>query len=176
MFLSKNSSKSQKAFTLLEIVFSSFIVMILTGIVFVSFRGGAATNDLKRSAARVALELRRAQNAALNTTLLNNEAPFGYGIYFSLNNPDQMIMFADLDDDKSATAGEFVETIKLEKGVSVVNLNPSSPLVILFRSPEPKTFINTQNSGNASVTLRLDNSPTQTKSININISGQIDIQ
>jgi hypothetical protein len=176
MFLTKAGNKSQKAFTLLEIVFSSFIVMLLTGVFFVSFRGGAATNDLKRSVSRVALELRRAQNAALNTTLLNNEAPFGYGIYFSLNNPDEIIMFADLDDDKTATAGEFVETIKLERGVSIVNLSPSSPLVVFFRSPEPKTFINTQNSGSASVTLRLQSDLSQTKNININISGQIDIQ
>jgi type II secretory pathway pseudopilin PulG len=179
---------NQGGFTLVEIVFSITVIIIITGSVVFGFREGSSSSALKRGVAKVGLELRQAQSAALNTNLIAGEAPFGYGIYFDTDLPDQIVLFADLPDpgipgdqgNKLYNFGnELIEVIDLEKGVNISSLNPlalGNSLTIFFRSPEPKTYINGFNSGSAAITLNLERDPGKARVILINISGQIDIQ
>lgn len=168
---------NQKGFTLVEMIFAISIITLISVTMLIGYRSGFTVNDLKRSAVRAALDLRRAQNAALNTTIFGAEPPFGYGVYFSINTPTEYTVFADLNDDRVYNGpGEIVEVVKLENGVSISDLSALPSLHIAFRAPEPKTFINNSNSGTATITFQLDNDPTQTRRIRINISGQIDIE
>lgn len=176
---SRKKEIMQRGFTLVEVLLSIFITVLISGTMAVSYRNGAATNDLKRTAARVALDVRRAQNAAINTTRFGAEAPYGYGLYYSMNSPTQVLLFADLNDNNTyipfVEDAEIVETIELDNGVSLSALSPSSPLVVFFRAPDPKTFINAVPSGIADITVRLDNDQTQTRTIRVNVSGEISI-
>lgn len=172
------SSRREGGFTMMETVVAIFVIVTISGIMLINYRSGGATNDLKRAISKTALDLSRAQNAALNTTLFGASAPFGYGIYYSTNNPTQALLFADLNDNKSydVAGGELVETINLYSGVRISALSPSSPLVVFFRAPEPRTFINGLSSGTATITLQLISNTAETRRVIVNASGQINIE
>lgn len=129
-------------FTLIEMMLVLFITITIATVSIYSLRGGSAQGALARSAARVALDLRRAQNLALTSLVYQGSAVYGFGIYFTTTTPNEYILFADQNgNDSYDGVAEQAELIKLESNVVISSLVPGSPIIIVFRSPEPTTTI-----------------------------------
>jgi prepilin-type N-terminal cleavage/methylation domain-containing protein len=86
-----------KGFTLVELLAVISIIVLLTSITLPNYRTGDQNMSLERSAHKLSLDLRRAQGMAVSVSSFEGEYPFGYGIYFNLNQSDSYIIFADLD-------------------------------------------------------------------------------
>ena len=171
----------KKGFTILEMLMVLVITVVIASITLVGLRSGSAQGRLTRSAARVALDLRRAQNLALTSLIHQGSPVFGYGVYFTSADQGQYIRFVDGDnDDVRATDGtEDIEVVKFEDGVVIDSLSsdPSS-LTIYFKSPEPTTFIWEGGSSVTSgiVTLTVQSEPTLTEQIFVNDFGLVEFQ
>jgi len=139
--------KKQKGFrfgfTLTEMMIVLFIVITISTVSIISFRGGSIQGALHRSAARVVLDLRRAQNLALTSLAYQGGPVFGFGVYFTTSTPGEYIIFADVNGDsiRDPSGAEDFENVKLESGVQISSLTPNSPLSIIYRSPEPTVYI-----------------------------------
>jgi len=182
-----------RGFTLIEITIVVTIIALLGTIFIANYRGGEKQFALKRSAHKLAQDLRTAQEMAMSsqtTPLEFGPETFpkgGYGIYFE-EGASSYILFADCDGDGlyDNTGGalscrdaveitpfpEKIEEIFLEKGISIDSLFPVSPSISLtFFPPDPVLTIK-PNSNSASVILSFDG---QTKTVSINSVGLIDI-
>lgn len=175
--MAKKKRKKGNGFTIVEMTVVTFIILLISGIILANFERGSSAAALNRTASQLALDLRRAQNNALSTTIFQNQAPFGYGLYFDVNQPTTAIMFADLNDNQRYDgADELFETIEIKNNIQLVSVTPANPLTIFFRAPEPTTYINGVNSGGASLTLQPSDNPSLQRQLIINVSGQINIQ
>lgn len=152
-----------RAFTLLEMMLILFIIITIAAITVVNLRSGSSAGVLKRSAARVALDVRRAQNLSFTSFVHQGQAVAGYGVYFSTASPNSYILFADIDGNNTYSgAGENVEVVRLENGIYLFSLVPTSPLIINFRSPAPTTYIwqGSATSSSAAIHLRSNIDPS----------------
>lgn len=130
-----------RAFTLLEMALVLAIVITVATVTVIGLRQGSSGGALRRSASRVALDIRRAQNLAFTSLIHQGASVYGFGVYFDAATPNQYILFADVDGNNRYTnSAEDVEVVRLEQGIYVASLIPGSPLVINFRSPEPTTY------------------------------------
>ena len=181
-----------KAFTLIEITIVVTIIALLGTIFIANYRGGERQFALKRSAHKLAQDLRSAQEMAMSSQTTPSEfgpetfPKGGYGIYFE-DGAGSYILFADCDGDGlyDSTGGslscqdatevtpypEKIEEIFFEEGISVNSLFPVSPNISLtFFPPDPVLSIK-PTSNSASVVLSFDG---QTKTVSINSVGLID--
>jgi len=119
-----------RGMTLIEVLAVVAIILILTAAVVINPRPSV---DLDRAARQLASDLRRAQNMAMSAEEYSGSVPYGYGIYFNINNKDEYILFADNDGGGTwSGVGETVETISLEKGVTISN---GSSFNVFFEIP-----------------------------------------
>lgn len=144
------STKSSHGFTLAELLVSIAIIVIVTGAMLVQWRGGSRTTILRRQAQIIVLDLRRAQNLALAATSFQGSVPNGYGIFFTMSQPDRYILFADTNSNQLYDSAEAVETIVLERATTIFSLRnatgdtPSvNTLTVFFCPPNPNTYIRT---------------------------------
>ena len=179
-------------FTIMEMLLVLVITMVIASITLVGLRSGSAQGRLTRSAARVALDLRRAQNLALTSLVQQGNPVFGYGIYFTTADQGQYIRFVDIDGnntcngelptdpcEENGIGPEILEIVKFEEGVIIDSLSsgPSS-LTVNFRSPEPTTFIWEGSSPvtNGIITLTVQGEPTLMEQIFVNDFGLVEFQ
>ena len=163
-----------KGFTLIELIVVTSIIVLLTALILPNYRAGDRQLSLQRSAAKLAQDLKRAQEMALSSQKFNNEVPAGYGIYLNKNQPFQYILFADLDNGKDYDAGEAVEILQLEKQIQISSLSPLSPLTIVFTPPDPQIYISGGNEARVILCIKTD--LTKTKSVIVNKAGLIAVQ
>ncbi|MFC1700753.1 Tfp pilus assembly protein FimT/FimU [Patescibacteria group bacterium] len=155
-------------FTLIEILIVMSVIVIITTIVLVNFRGGERGNLLKSSVQEVVLNLRKAQNMAITAQKFGANMPYGYGVYFSLASPQSYIIFADMDNNQSYTnASENFEVISMSSKIEISSLNPASPTSFIFTIPEAVAPVS------GSIDLRIVGTGI-TQSINVTNAGVID--
>ncbi len=187
---------TSKGFTLLEIVVVTSIIILLTVVVFVDYRGTEKDFALTRSAHKLSQDLRQVEEMAMSsqkTPLEFGEQVFpkgGYGIHF-VENSDSYILFADCNDNNNydRTGGAisceeatnltpYPETIKeffLEEGIKIKEVVPfPSPLNITFTPPDPTITIS--GGTQAVITLCLKDNQEITKTITVNTVGLIDTE
>ncbi len=179
-----------KGFTLIEVLISIGIIIFLTGITVANFQGSKDIISLKRSAHKLAQDLRRVQEMAMSVEEIGffGEEFYpdgGFGIYFDLNNPLQYVFFADCIANGQYQTGnicgqvgnKFPETygdpIILKSKVEITGLSPVSPhLHITFKAPDPIVYIS--GGDEAEITLSL---PTgETRTVKVNSVGLITIE
>ena len=165
---------SQKSFTLVELLVTTGIILLLSAIIFPNYRAGEEAFSLQRSAHKVSQDLRRTEELALSAKAYPG-APStfkgGYGINFQINS-SSYTLFADLDNDKVFDSGEELETSILEEKVKITSLS-SSPLNVVFLSPDPQVFIS--GGSEAQITISLETDSTKNKVIKVNQVGLITI-
>ena len=186
----KNPTKSGGGFTLLEITVVVSIIIMLGTFFVVNYRGGEKQFALQRSAHKLAQDLRRAQGMAMSSQQFNGTFPKGgYGIHFK-KGLSTYILFADCNADTEADESGFaltcvlatpispfpetVEEEKLEDGIIISNVSPSSggnTLDITFFPPDPTITINPQSTS-AVITLT---SGAYSRTVSINSVGLIDV-
>lgn len=187
----RNPTRSGGGFTLLEITVVVSIIILLSTIFLVNYRGGERQFALKRSAHKLAQDLRGAQEMAMSSKKFEDTFPKGgYGIHFK-KDLNSYILFADCngngESDETGPAftcadatpenpyPETIEELSLEEGIKISALTPSSlanTLEIIFFPPDPTITIN-PSANSASITLTING---QSKTVFINIVGLIDIE
>ena len=164
----------KRGFTLIEITVVSGIIILLAGIVLANYRAGEKQFALRRSAHKLAQDLRTAQEMAMSSRKFGGTFPAGgYGIHFQ-EGSGAYILFADSNDSDVYDEGEEVQELSLEKGIKISGLSPDSPLDITFFPPDPFITIN-RTADNKSAGISLSFTDGQSITININIAGLIDI-
>jgi len=184
--------KNSKGFTLIEFLVVTVIITILTAAILVNYRNSGQQFALQRSAYKLAQDIRRAGEMAMSA----QECPINkcggppaiipprYGIEFSIDR-DYYILFADINDNgkyEPPSPDIEVERITFEEGVSIKALYSSSggpfsskdQLWVTFKPPVPVTVIRDPGEM-SSERIELANTQNQTKTININAIGLIDV-
>lgn len=138
-----------RGFTLIEFLVVISIVVLLALLVLPHYRRGEAQLTLRRSANKLAQDLRRAQEMAMSARKFEGKVPPRYGIKCRTAHRDHCILFADINGDGLYQVGldKEVERITFERGVRVFQLLAGSPLSprdalsITFKPPDPVTAI-----------------------------------
>jgi prepilin-type N-terminal cleavage/methylation domain-containing protein len=182
----------KKGFTLVELLTVLAIIFTLTSISFPFYRTAQKNYVLENAAQKLAQDIRRVEEMGMSAREITNPndprekivPKGGYGIYLKLN-PQEIIIFADCNDDRQYTSGnvcgtfprkfsEKIEDLNLESKVRLTNLSPLSPLNITFKPPDPTIFID--GSDSATITISLESDPSKTKTIRINKAGLIYVE
>ena len=190
-----SKANNNRAFTLIEMMVVVGIVIVITGLSFAGYKSGQSQYALQISAQELASNLRRAQSMALSTVTQNGQAPAGgYGIYFNKATTDNSyILFSDTKDTDFSNgyaydvADQPTDMVELKSGVKINIISitqkgiisPFSSAYIIFTPPDPIITIGHERGNSAdqlSITINLNNAPTQTKTITINKFGKIDIK
>lgn len=161
----------KNGFTLLELIVVIAIIILFSGIVLANYRVGGRGYALLRSAQKLAQDIRRVEEMAISAKEFQGAYPEGgYGIYFSLTQPDRYFLFVDSDKGEDYDGiSELVEEIKLESGIKIENLS-SSPLTIIFTAPDPTVKIRPVASSGTITIASKENS----KTIIVNTAGLIE--
>lgn len=179
--------ESQNAgYTLVELLIVVAIISAMSAASFSNYGIGRKNAVLRQETQKVVLDLRRAQNMAMNVSQLSSsEIPSGgYGVHFDISSSDAFIIYADGDDNKiysgagetfiNRTLSSPVVISAINTGVDIGSLNPTSPTDINFIPPDPKVKIDTNDNYFAKITLRYGSAGGPTKDVIINgITGQI---
>ncbi len=175
-----------KAFTLIESLVVTAIILILSLIVFSNYSSSNRQLLLQRAADKLSQDIKKIQEMAMAATEVNGEIPQGgYGLYFRKVPAPQTsyVLFADKNSnqkyDSGSGAGETIEEIVLENGVKISGLI-GNHLNVIFLPPEPKVYF-TDADGNqldiseATIEISLLDG-SKTKNIIVNKAGLIKIE
>lgn len=179
----------KQGFTLIELLVVISIIAIISGVVLVNYRPGQQGLDLQRAASKLASDIRRVQEMATSTREYTGCSggvfPTGYGIVLDSNQQGVYYIFADCNDNQvwDFDADETVEAIPLGEGITIDDLSgPVRFLDIIFTSPDPTTTIcecasaiGCSCSPSPSAWIRLINEDGQTKTVNINQVGRVEV-
>ena len=166
----------KNGFTLTELLVVAGIIFLMLGIVLANWRSGPAELQLQRTAHKLAQDIRRAGELAMSAREFQGAVPQGgYGIHFNFPSENtSYILYADLNGNESYDGSDgVVETIFFEKGVFLKSITQNN-LSVNFRPPSPKISIGGLSV--ASITLGLESDQTQTKIVNVNLAGLIEVE
>ncbi len=180
--LKKDGIKDNKGFSLIEMIVALSIFGFIAGVTVVNYRAGERSAILTNSANLLASNIRLAQNYALSSKEDDAGAvpAFGWGIFLA-QGADEYYLFKNLADgdwdctDSCATNQEKIRIFKLPQNIIVNSINPASPGRIVFLPPDPKTYVNGDDTADMTIVLR-NTSTNQTKSITVNSYGMIEVQ
>ena len=166
-----------KGLTLIELLVVITIIGILSSVLFLGSRSEEEKLALQRSAYQLVQDLREVQEMAMGAGEISCDGgkTYSFGIYFTTASSNYY-QFADCDANQTYNAqnDKLLKEIKLEKGVQIQSLSPSSPLNIVFNPPDPTTYINQQSWGvEGMITLSFG---SEIKQIKINSAGKIEME
>lgn len=161
-----------RGFTLIELVVVIALIALITALVLPNYRSGDQRLALQRSAYKLAQDLRRAQEMATSAKEFGGQVPAGYGIHLKNTQPNQYILFADLDGSEDYDSGEEVEILGFERNIYIDSLSPDSPLNVVFSPPDP-TVAFSLDANTASVIIGVEGLQ---KKIYVNRAGLIYVE
>ena len=174
-----NISKKGGGFTLIELLVVVSIIVIISAIVIFNVGFERQNSALLRSAQKLSLDLRRAQNFALSSkTYKTSIVPCGWGVHFNGLGSTNYIIFADMvaaadcssrDFIRAADGSEDFETINFDAGININSLS-NNLSDIVFSPPDPTVNF---TPGQTSASIVLVNKNSATRTININKTGFI---
>lgn len=157
--LMKKEVKFLPGLTLVEMIISLSVVMIITAIFIVNYRGTNKKTDLIMASQGLVADIHQAQSRSLGLLQYGDQTPAGgWGVHFDLNNPNQYIIFADLDG--PGEYGDYMEydpetegntdngarVVELSSELELTNLvvgnSSRSTANVTFLPPDPRTNIN----------------------------------
>lgn len=181
----KLNFKNEGGFSLIELLVSIAILVVVSGLVFFNQSGFNNSVLIENLAYEISLTIRQAQSYGLQSREAGtgtDDFMAGYGVYFSLATPDQIILYADDGIENKvydASSDTIIDTLKMTNGSQVVKLCTSQNCVtsintldISFIRPNPTAYINTSNSYGEVYIRSLKN---EEKKVTINKIGQISI-
>ena len=133
--------KNKQGFTLAEMMVTLVIFGLIFTLALVNFRRGERLEAFRLTAEQVAGNLRLAQTQALTGISEDEALAQAYGIYFSLNEAGQYILFKDQGDRLYGIGDQVVATVILSEEITLSGLT-SDPLTIVFEPPKPAIYIN----------------------------------
>lgn len=167
-----------KGITSLEVLVSVTVIVLLSGMVILYNRRSENTIAIYRDQAQIVAVLNRAKSLAIQT--FNAAGPScGFGVHFvmqSNDSPGEFFIFRDLDCDylyNKDQDEQFEETHRLFQKVVFA----SQPPDIVFKPPEPKTFVAGVLLADGKIILQiLGDSGTSTRVIKVSGAGQITVE
>jgi|SRR3989338_2888333 len=166
-------------FTLIEVLIVLVIIVVITGIIVFNIGSERQNSALMRSAQKLSLDLRRAQNYALSTKEFKSVGiPCGWGIHFNGVGSTSYIIFADMASAVNCSDRDFVragngsedfETVNFETDITVNGLSSSLSDVIFTPPQGTVTFVPDQ----MTAVIALINRDLSTRAISINKFGFI---
>ena len=168
---------NNKGFTLIEALVVLFIIALLSTLMLANYQGGKKKYMLLQTNQKLMSDLRKVQNMAISGTEITGVCSvvslcYGYGIY--INSNSSYILFADQNGNKLYEAGEEFETVNLLFPIVIQSVSPLQASVV-FRPPEPITYINGNSGVGASAEIILQiQGTTLTKKIGVNTAGLIE--
>lgn len=138
-----------RGFTMFELMITISIMVIISALVLVNFRGFNRQVAVGRAAQEVSLTFRSAQARALAVQKFapTGQFPQGYGVFFTKTANTSYILFADLDKNGLYAENEKVDEIILPKPLIISGLfakEKTSPpgtsyreLHIVYYRPDP---------------------------------------
>jgi len=185
--LDKNKNKissNNAGFTLVELLFSIFIIALISAVFMVNYHNTNKRSELKMAAQKLASDIRLAQNYSLGSKTYDGATTpsGGWGVHFSLADSTHYIIFADKDapnGNQVYNSGEAIETKNLPAGVTISSLEvagaPVNSVDIVFFPPDPTTYVNTSIFTSAQINLR-ENINNSTTAVTVNFFGLIDAE
>lgn len=153
--------------TLIELIVSISIIAFITTIFVSNYNDSNKRTDLVMSAQSLVADIHQVQNNSLGLIEYGTELPGGgWGLSFNLDNKNQYIMFADLEN-----PGEYgymrysTDEGDIDKGAKIIDLPPQTEISALriandipvssanvtFLPPDPRTNINYGSSATSTV-------------------------
>jgi len=178
---SLQTNSKERGMTLIEILIAIAIIGILLATSFLAYRPRGQELALQRSVFRVASEIEKAREMAMSAQQHSSgDVPAGgYGVYFDTASPSNYILFADIDASKNrkTDGSEDVETISLEKGLTISALSPSGPVNITFVPPSPNVYLQRGAVvGEVDIAISIEGDPSKSKVVSVNKAGLISNQ
>jgi len=189
--------ESDAGFTLVELIVVVAVTSMLLVILISNFTKTRSQFALSRTAYKFAQDIRRVQGMALSTSQYRDSEGVlhqveGYGVYVDLANPKQYVMYADVDGNRfydGSITDYVVETVNLEPGVVMSNLDSVDKASVDFLPPIPLTKIlwTSDCAGDPdpdcpdgllelTITFQSEIDPTQTKNAYVNNAGLAEVQ
>ena len=166
-----SSQRSKAGFTLVEKLVTLAVIGIVTGVVALNFRSGQQNLALDRAAQKVAQDIRKTAERAIQTQQnpCGSGTLSGYGIHFDLGVSASYLIFAECgggNDRYDSGIDEPVRTVQMEEAIEIASVVPN-PLDIVFTPPDPTvSFIGAATSG--TVTVQVRDNPAMQRLIEIN--------
>jgi prepilin-type N-terminal cleavage/methylation domain-containing protein len=134
-----------RGFTVIEILVVTFIIGILSTVMFANYRQGEQVLAEQQSLQTVVQAIRAAQSKALGAEAITcDDPPCKYGVDIDkLAHPTTLIVFADgtagpASNNGNYDIGEEIEIFELEKGIEVISVFPGPDKArIFFEPPDP---------------------------------------
>ncbi len=170
----------KKAFTLIEILVTSSIIMIMLAVTISYTRSSENINKINRAAERLSFDIRRVANLSMQTRQINDRKICGWGIFIDPENTNQYIIFSDFCDsnligDNKYQKEELAEIVRLPVNITIKDFNFST---LIYLPPEPRVYMYEDGyllSGEGEVVLG-EISGSYKKIININQAGNINVR
>ena len=176
-------------FTLVEIIVVVGIIVLSALLIFPNWNKGQRGLGLERSAHFFEQEVRNTIELALRAEQLPSgvTCPIGrnitgYGIYITASTPEKFSLFADCRLDGTGSVREYsaledvvVKEFTLEEGISFQSTAPS-PFSVVFEPPTPEVGINPGNVAQGSVILQITDDISETRTVQVNNKGVVEIQ
>ena len=171
--------KNNYGFTLIEALVVIFIMSLMSTLILANYQSNKKKYTLLQMNQKLISDFRKVQNMAISGTEIAglcsiSSACYGYGIYFNSNS--SYILFADINNNQlyDDDIGEEFETVNLLFPIVIQSVSPLQASVV-FRPPEPITYINGNSGVGASAEIILQiQGTTLTKKIGVNTAGLIE--
>jgi len=185
-FFKKILGKHKRGFTLVELLVIIFVIVSLSTLVFVNYKTGSKMLNLQRASQKLAQDIRYAQEMSISGVecITCSSEPAGYGVFIDKSSDNKSyFIYADIDGNQyyQLLQDEIVENFDLEEGVIIHDISDSSSVVCInFSPPDPIVRIGYDPGvgsalEEAFVILALESDTAQTKKVNVNAVGLIEV-
>jgi Tfp pilus assembly protein FimT len=165
-------------FTLVEIMVSTFIMVMVLGLFLANYREINSQSKLINAAYQIAGDIRLAQSYSMGSVQLGTGVPpvGGWGIHFWANGTASSYrIFADNNSNQKYDSGEEIRIIQLPSNITTTMSGGYGMADMVFFPPDPITYIKGSPSGEINIQLkRVDKD--KIVYVDVNYLGLVDVR
>jgi prepilin-type N-terminal cleavage/methylation domain-containing protein len=136
----KNQKRSNKGFTLIELMTVVVIMVILATVMVINLAGQRAGRDIKIAQNQLVSNIRQAQSYTLSArTLPSGESVQFYALKFDLSKPTQYTLEA-IYNVGTGPQMQDIQTINLPQNIQIATITPATYPIVINRLPANDRF------------------------------------